>query len=262
MLSIKEFKIPNDGLNIHCKLERPSSVGSDDEKGPLAILVHGFTGHMEEDHILGVRDEFLDNGFSVLRADMYGHGKSDGEFKDHTLIKWIDQMLAVVDYAAALPFVTDLYLAGHSQGGLLTIIVGALEHDRFAGIMPLSPAISIPVDANKGNTLGGEFDPVHIPDEVKRVVTPGVDVDPTTLILKGNYFRVAQLIPTEECIKRYRGPVLIVHGDADEAIPVQFAYDAAKQYSDCTLEIIKDSDHCYNGHLEEVKAAIRRFLCK
>ncbi len=260
MTSIKECNIMSDGRKIHSKLERPSSIRSDDEKGPLAILVHGFTGHMEEEHILGVRDEFLDNGFSVLRVEMYGHGTSDGEFKDHTLIKWIDQMMTVVDYASKLPFVTELYLAGHSQGGLLTIIVGALEHDRLAGIMPLSPAISIPVDANKGNTLGGEFDPEHIPSEIRRAVTPGFEVDPETLTLGGNYFRIAQLIPVEECIKRFKDPVLIVHGDADEVIPVQFAYDAADQYADCKLEIIKGADHCYHGHMEEVRAAIGRFL--
>ena len=47
------------------------------------ILLHGLTGHMEERHILAVRDTCLAHGFSVLRADLYGHGASGGAFRDH-----------------------------------------------------------------------------------------------------------------------------------------------------------------------------------
>ena len=51
---MKEFFIDSDGTRIHAKLERPEGA----EKGPLCILVHGFTGHMEEDHIIAANRLF------------------------------------------------------------------------------------------------------------------------------------------------------------------------------------------------------------
>ena len=69
-----EFFIESDGIKLHAKLDRPEGAG----KGPLCILIHGFTGHMEEDHILAARDAMLRANVSVLRAEMYGHGGSEG----------------------------------------------------------------------------------------------------------------------------------------------------------------------------------------
>lgn len=113
---MKEFYIDSDGIKLHAKLDRPEGV-AENEKGPLCILIHGFTGHMEEDHIIAAQKAMNDVGVTVLRAEMYGHGKSGGEFKDHTLYKWVTNALSVVHYAKSLDFVTDLYLCGHSQGG-------------------------------------------------------------------------------------------------------------------------------------------------
>ena len=48
---MKEFYIDSDGIKLHAKLDRPD----ESVKGPLCILIHGFTGHMEEDHIIAAQ---------------------------------------------------------------------------------------------------------------------------------------------------------------------------------------------------------------
>nr|MCR5283396.1 lysophospholipase [Lachnospiraceae bacterium] len=80
---MEEFYINSDGIRLHAKLDRPENV----QVGPLCILIHGFTGHMEEDHIISAQKAMNEAGVFVLRVEMYGHGKSEGEFKDHTLYK-------------------------------------------------------------------------------------------------------------------------------------------------------------------------------
>ncbi|MBO4290850.1 MAG: alpha/beta hydrolase, partial [Lachnospiraceae bacterium] len=132
---MEEFYINNDGIKLHAKLDRPAGT----EKSPLCILIHGFTGHMEEPHILAAQQAMNEAGIAVLRAEMYGHGGSDGQFRDHTLYKWVTGALAVVKYAKSLDFVTDLYISGHSQGGLLTMLIGGMCADDFKAILPLSP---------------------------------------------------------------------------------------------------------------------------
>ncbi|MCR5094410.1 MAG: lysophospholipase [Lachnospiraceae bacterium] len=244
---MKEFYINDDGIKIHAKLERPDQG----EKHPLVILVHGYTGHMEEDHILGVRDAILSAGFAALRVEMYGHGKSDGAFRDHTLYKWISNMLKVVEYAGSLDFVTDLYLCGHSQGGLLVMLIAGMCPDRLKSIIPLSPAWMIPGDARRGEMLGAKVDPINIPDTF---------VQGEVNTLSGNYLRTAQTIHVEDEIERYAGPVLIVHGDNDEAVPYEYGVKAAKLYRNARLVTIPGDDHCYNSHLDLVENAVREFL--
>ena len=240
--------IPDDGIKLNAKLDMPSAPG---EKHPLVIVIHGFTGHMEERHITAVSQTLNDLGYATLRVDMYGHGNSEGQFENHTLYKWLTNALTVIDYARKLDFVTDLYLCGHSQGGMTVMLAGAMKHDVIAGLLPLSPAWMIPEGARKGTLLGQNFDPDHIPDVLPAWGDRG---------LGGNYVRVAQTIYVKEAIDRYQGPVLIVHGDEDEAVPVEYGIEAANCYKNAKLVLIPGDDHCYNYHLDQVLQAIRAWM--
>lgn len=243
---MKEFYIDSDGIRLHAKLDMPEGM----EKGPLCILIHGFTGHMEEDHIIAAQKAINDAGVAVLRAEMYGHGKSGGEFKDHTLYKWVTNALSVVNYVKTLDFVTDLYLCGHSQGGLLTMLIGGMCPDTFKAIVPLSPAWMIPDGAREGNLLGMNFDPKHIPETLES----------WNVVLSGDYVRVAQTIHPEEEIERYEGPVLLIHGDADETVPFEYAEKAQKLYKNAKLIPIHGDDHCFTRHLDEMADALSAFF--
>lgn len=245
---MEEFYIDCDGIKLHAKLDKPEGA----DKCPLCILIHGFTGHMEEDHIITAQKAMNEAGVAVLRAEMYGHGGSGGEFRYHTLYKWVTNALAVVRYAKSLDFVTDLYLSGHSQGGLLTMLIGGMCADDLKAILPLSPAWMIPDGAREGHLLGTDFDPDHIPDTLE-----GWDVG-----LDGDYIRVAQTIHVEDEISRFSSPVLIVHGEADDVVPMAYAEKAQVLYKDAKLVTVPGADHCFNGHLDELAEAIRNFFIK
>ena len=244
---MKEFYLDHDGIRLHAKLDQPEGF----TRGPLCLLFHGFTGNMEEEHLLAAVKAFEETGISVLRVELYGHGGSGGEFRDHTIYKWVSNALFVVSYAKSLDFVTDLYICGHSQGGFLTMLVGGMCADDFKAILPLSPAWMIPDDARRGSTLGTPFDPKHIPDSIQSV--DGWE-------LSGDYIRTAQTIHTEDEIERYKGPVLIVQGDADDVVPYAYAEKAAKLYQNATLIPIHGGDHCFVGHEAELADAIKDWM--
>ncbi len=241
--------IVDDGIRLNAKLEFPDDHP---EKCPLVIVIHGFTGHMEEDHIVAVSKVFNELGAATLRVEMYGHGGSDGAFKDHTLHKWMSNALTVIDFARDLDFVTDIYLCGHSQGGLLVMLAAAMKSDVIRAIMPLSPAWIIPEGARMGSLLGISFDPVHIPDELT-----GWHEE---LTLSGNYIRVAQTVYVGPAIDRFDGPVLIVHGEADETVPVTAGAAAAARYKHATFVSIPGDTHCYDNHLDQMTAAVRKWF--
>lgn len=246
MRTTRQFWLQDDGIRLNAKLDRPG-----EGRRPLAIVIHGYTGHMEEAHLLAVCGALHALGVATLRLDMYGHGHSEGQFRDHTLYKWLTNALTAVDYARGLDFVTDLYLCGHSQGGLTVMLAAAMERDRVAGLIPLSPAAMIPECARRGEILGHTFDPDRIPDEL---------VYDEEHILGGNYLRVAQTIRVEDAIDRYRGPVLIVHGDRDDAVPFEVGRDAASRYADATFVPIPGDTHCYDFHLDRVAEAVGEWM--
>jgi pimeloyl-ACP methyl ester carboxylesterase len=240
--------ITDDGIRLNARIELPEKHG---DKLPMVIVIHGFTGHMEERHILAVAAALREIGCATLRVDMYGHGSSDGAFHDHNLYKWLNNALTVIDYARSLDYVSDLYLCGHSQGGMTVMLAGAMKRDVIKGILPLSPAWMIPEYARRGELLGTTFDPEHIPDELDSW---------NQQTLSRNYVRVAQTIRVEDAIKAYQGPVLIVHGDADEAVPVRYGLEAARLYANAKLEVIPGDTHCYDLHLDLVTEAIKAWM--
>ncbi|MCR5580449.1 MAG: lysophospholipase [Pseudobutyrivibrio sp.] len=240
--------IEDDGIKLNAKLDMPKDA---QDKCPLCIVLHGFTGHIEEDHIVAAAQAMNEVGVATLRVDLYGHGNSQGEFRNHTLFKWLTNVMTIIDYAKTLDFVTDMYICGHSQGGLTAMIAAGMESDVFTALIALSPALVIPDGARKGNLLGQPFDPVHIPDEL-------VSWDDRRL--SGNYIRVAQTIDVDTYISKFTGPTLIVHGDEDEAVPVEYSIDAAPKYANGTLKLIAGDDHCYGRHLDQVVGAIKEFL--
>ena len=245
----REFFLEADRMKIHAKLDVPAD-SAEKEKLPLVIILHGYTGHMEEDHIAGQARTFCEHGFAALRVELYGHGQSDGDFKEHTVMKWLTQLLYVIDYAAALPWRGNLYLTGHSQGGLTVMLAAAAKGDMLKAVIPLSPAVNIHYGARTGDFLKYSFDPAHIPAEYER----------DGRVLNGNYLRVAQLLPLEDAIQRTECPILIVHGDEDEAVPIEGSREAVRKYKNAQLKEIPGDTHCYDHHLDQMLKIVTDYL--
>ena len=135
----ERITVSDNGVPLVGILERPSA-----EPGPLVIVLHGFTSSKDRPHTLAACEAMHEAGFAALRFDLYGHGESGGEFRKHTLHKWISNTLAVMDWARQQDFVTELWLSGHSQGGLTAALAAGQEPDRVRGLILRAPAFMIP----------------------------------------------------------------------------------------------------------------------
>ena len=246
-METKEFYIEDKGIPLHIKLDAPEENGT----FPLLLLFHGFTGHMEEPHLLALKDAALRAGYAVLRADLYGHGKSGGEFRDHTILNWMENAECITAYAEQLPVNGKPVLCGHSQGGLLALMLAGKHPDAYRALLLLSPGISIPEDMKGGILLGERFDPEHIPD----VITTWEDLE-----LSGNYIRTMREIDPYEAARNYPHRTRIIHGSADEVIPVDYAKRIAGEFPDAELVLIEGDDHCFDLHTDQMASAAEDFL--
>ena len=240
--------IDDDGIQLSAVLEKPEGL----EQCPLVILLHGFTSATARPHNLLAAEAMREAGFATLRFDLYGHGESGGEFRKHTLYKWISNTIAVIDYARAAGY-TELYLSGHSQGGLVAALAAAMEADRISGLILRAPAFMIPQCARNGSLLGHSIDPAHIPDSLPVI---------KDLTLDGNYIRVAQTIHVEDAVDRFENPVLILHGDEDDTVPLADSQRMAERYKNCRLAVMAGESHHFDSHPEQMQEIIRDWLLK
>lgn len=227
-----EVTTQRDGLTLRGTLTKPKTATFN-----LAILMHGFTSDrgVNPDQLLyQLAHRLEDDGLATLRFDFNGHGKSDGEFKDMTVLNEIGDAKAILDYARSIDGVKNIYLVGHSQGGVVASMLAGYYHDSIDRLVLLAPAATLKDDALKGDTQGYTYDPENIPSElpIKKGLTLG-----------GFYLRTAQTLPIYEVAKQYQGPVWLVHGTDDQVVdPI-----ASKRYDDVyaksNLSLLPHADH-------------------
>ena len=70
------------------------------------------------------------------------------------------------------------------------------------------------------------------------------------------------MLHLEDFTKAYKGPVCIIHGDDDMAVPIKYAYKLQEMYDDCRLEVVHGDDHCFTRHLDVMVEKLNEFIKK
>lgn len=202
------------GITLRGCLERKT-----EKPGPLVLMLHGFGADMSLYPSLfqHLSDQLTDRGFSALRFDFNGHGISDGAFSGMTVWNEVEDAAAFLQYAMRQDFVTDIYVLGHSQGGVVAGLLAGLYPDVVKKLVLLAPAASLKTDAQEGHCMAAHYDTFHVPETVD--VGGGHQV--------GNlFFRMARNLPIYETTAQYRGKAWVAFGGMDEVI----SQSAAEKY--------------------------------
>jgi pimeloyl-ACP methyl ester carboxylesterase len=124
-------------------------IWGDPAKPPI-VLVHGGAAHAMWWSPLAPQ---LSRHYYVIAPDLSGHGDS-GRREAYPLEGWADEVMAVAEDAgcAGLPV-----LVGHSMGGLVSIVAGAIHGHRLAGAVIVDSPIKRPDPESKEGESGKAF---------------------------------------------------------------------------------------------------------
>ncbi len=93
---------------IAMHLQLPANF--DGKKVPMVIICHGLGGNQNEPFISKIAADVLKEGMGVVRFDLNGHGKSDGEFINMDALNIQDDMRRVIAWTSKQPF-TKKYIS-------------------------------------------------------------------------------------------------------------------------------------------------------
>ncbi|MFW5867933.1 MAG: alpha/beta hydrolase [Armatimonadota bacterium] len=233
MEQFREFEVS--GERIAATIHIP-----DGTPAPGVLMCHGFTGHRGEAHFLFVKAarSFCHAGLSVLRFDFRGSGESDGRFRDMTIGTEIEDALEALRVMRAEPGVDAdrIALVGLSLGGLVAACTAA--RDGHVRALALWSAV-----ADMEELIADRWQMPTEPDAEE----PEYFEHGAFEIGAGFLHDAVRVKPLEEIV-RYAGPVLVVHGDADDVVPLDHArrYMHAVGSDDARLHVVERGDHTFS----------------
>ena len=228
----KTLEIPAGGHRIHGEFLTPEGV-----PGPLptVIVSHGLnsTGAWTK---CSEGIPLAEAGFAVYCFDFWGgsmKSASGGDMKDMTVFTEKDDLNAVIDHMKALDTVdsTRLFLLGESQGGFVSAVTAAGRPQDIRAMVLYYPAFCIPHDARARHSS------IENVPETERFGPCVLGRAYNTSVWDYDVYSV---------IPGYRGPVLILHGDADKLVDISYGKCAAEVYENAEFVVMHREPHGFS----------------
>ena len=219
-------------------------------KLPVTIICHGLGGTHQVNLISA--DIYANAGYAVCSVDFYGGSektKSGGCTTEMSAITEKDDLLCVIRQIRELPWIDEnaVYLWGESQGAYAAALAAAEVPELIRAEILLYPALNL---ADMGKQKFASRD----------AVTESTFLD---VKLGSRYYQDIWDQDVYAEIAKYRGPVLLLHGDQDEIVPIAYSEKAAGVFENAEYHVIHGEGHSfYNEAGRMVDQMILEFISK
>ena len=248
--------------HIAYKITLPEGFDTATEQCPMVILMHGIFSSKDYGPMPQLANGLAESGIASIRFDFDGHGKSEGRKQDMTIEKEIADAKAVWDYVQRLPYVSEVGLLGHSQGGVIaSMAAGRLATESLSsvdnnktplGVVLIAPGSVIKEACQGGKFFNATFDPKDPPEYIR---CWGL------YKLGREYLVTTQQLDIFGTSAAYKGPVLLLHGDRDGIVPMWCSERYLETYgSHATLQVVEGENHTITRRRKQVVEATVEFF--
>lgn len=215
-------------------------------RSPALVFLPGYASDMEGTKAVALDAFAAERGLAMLRFDYSGTGSSGGAFEEGTLALWLEETLAAIDRLTDGPLV----LVGSSMGGWLGLLVAQQRRERVRALVGIAAAPDF--------TEWGFSDAQKTELAARGRIEEPNPYGPEPFVTTRRFWESGQrlqLLGKEIAIDC---PVRLVHGDADEDVPLEVAFRTmrALRSGDVQLTVIKGGGHRLSAP-HEIAAILR-----
>lgn len=207
-----------------------------------ALLIHGLTE--DRDEAFGfykkLADRLTANGFSSLRIDLRGHGKSKKQYQDLSLFNALSDIDAAVNFLVRRSARQKVHLIGTSFGGGLAALYAAQWPSSLCSLVLLCPNLDYRRNWLERKAFWSSAG----------LTTEGVKVLSDDGALPHGEFRIGRCMFHEllhvrpwERMRSIPVPCLTVHGTADSIVPDELSVRHHRCNERSELLRIEGADH-------------------
>ena len=222
---MQKITVECNGYQIDAEFFKP-----DKERFPVVVMCHAMGGQMSNFHITA--NTFAENGIGAFLFNFRGGSNFDNSgfpTEQMTLFTEKDDLYAVLDYLKTQTYVEKIFLFGASQGGMVAAMVAEERLDEIDGLILLYPGFCI------ADHLRREFQTVPETFELFHM-----KIGQDYVLSMRNY-------DTFKEVGKFSKPILIVHGDADTLVPLEYSIRAAKHYPNASLTVLANEKHGFTA---------------
>ncbi len=236
----EQVQVAEQTLSVTCDGGRLSAGACLPEgaKG-IAILLHGIPSVAPSDPAdpgyPGLARRCAEDGWIAVWGDLRAVRGSEGFF---SIEGWVRDTCAIVDAARSLDGAEGLPVAivGSSAGGAVAVEAARRGAQVDALALLAAPAAWV---SFAGDPAAGVR---RVTEDAGMALAPEVLTDPSS------WAQEFETVTAEASIAHVTVPVLLVHGTADDVVPVDHARRIARNGQDVTVEIIEGAPHQLRKH--------------
>ncbi len=238
--STEEMYVDNNGARIYGVAYIPHTQ---EAKRPMVLYSHGLGGSHE-----GGTDyarHLAENGYGAFvfdfRGGTAGGNKSDGDTTQMSVLTEASDLEAVLHAARSWDYVdpSRIVLLGASQGGAVSALVAGRHESEVAGAILMFPAMTI------GNFFRNRFGSIDGAPEV-------VEMSGGWLKLGKRYVEDIWDVDFYGEIAEFKKPMLILHGDADDTVPLSVSERLHALIPQSEYMIVPGGGHEFNGEYFDI----------
>lgn len=219
------------------------------QNGAMIVFIHGYMGFKDWGCWNLVADFFTDHGYAFLKYNVSHNGCTVDQptvFADLDAFSKNSYSKELVDLGQLLQLVRKetqfekLFLIGHSRGGGIALLQA--QNEQISGICTWAAIASI----EKRFPVGAELEQWQ--KEGVRYVNNQRTGQRLPLLYQQyeSFLSNRDHLDIERSSRSSTIPVCVIHGSADEAVPLEEAYEIAK-WIHTTPQIIQSSGHTFGS---------------